>query len=67
VKAVAEKCHAAQGAVLVAEHVRHYRDDSGERDEPNDESRNPPPHFSSSLICSRADSTREFSIVPNLG
>jgi hypothetical protein len=49
VKAVPEERAAAQRAVLAAEHVRHHRDDSGERNQPRDHRANPPQHFATSF------------------
>ena len=42
VKAVPEERAAAQRAVLAAEHVRHHRDDSGERNQPRNDRTDPP-------------------------
>ncbi len=45
VKAVPEECLCALRAVLGAEHVRHHCDNSGERNQPHNDCRNPPQHF----------------------
>ena len=45
VKAVPEERAAAQRAVLAAEHVRHHRDNSGERNQPRNDRTDPPQHF----------------------
>jgi hypothetical protein len=50
VKAVPEERAAAQRAVLAAEHVRHHRDNSGERNQPRDQRTNPPQHFRPPLV-----------------
>jgi hypothetical protein len=42
VKAVPEERAAAQRAVLAAEHVRHHRDNSGERNQPRNDRTDPP-------------------------
>ena len=50
VKAIPEERAAAQRAVLAAEHVRHHRDNSGERNQPRNDRTDPPQHFATSFV-----------------
>ena len=49
VEQIAEEGVAGQAAVLTTEHVRHNAHNSGEREQPHQERRNPPEHDSASF------------------